>query len=75
MTEQGASLLERTKQASWDRKARVVAGLAILSLSVWGPHSAWALLGLAPLITGVLNVCPICAVVDIGVCPAKRTQA
>jgi Protein of unknown function (DUF2892) len=37
---------------------RVVAGLGILSLTIIGPQSPWAYLGVAPLLTGLFGWCP-----------------
>ncbi len=41
-----------------ERAIRVVVGLAVLSLAWIGPRSAWAWLGLLPLVTGALGWCP-----------------
>ena len=42
-----------------DRAIRVVAGLAILALTVTGPETLWGVAGLLPLITGVAGYCPL----------------
>jgi hypothetical protein len=41
-----------------DRVARIVAGLAIVSLAFVGPRTPWAYLGILPLITGFIGFCP-----------------
>jgi hypothetical protein len=41
-----------------DRTVRIVAGVAILSFYFTGPHAAWGLVGLLPLVTGLVGVCP-----------------
>jgi hypothetical protein len=43
---------------SIDRIIRIVAGLGILSLAFVGPKSAWAYLGVIPLLTGLIAWCP-----------------
>jgi hypothetical protein len=42
-----------------DRAARIVLGLALLSLTVLGPHTLWGLVGLVPLATGLIGSCPV----------------
>lgn len=42
-----------------DRVIRVVLGLALLSLIFVGPHTWFGLVGLVPLVTGVVGFCPI----------------
>jgi hypothetical protein len=46
-------------EATWDRGLRIVLGVVLLSLTVVGPRSAWGLLGLIPLVTGFVGVCPV----------------
>ena len=46
-------------EASWDRIARVVLGIGLLSLTFVGPHTLWGLLGLLPLATGAVGFCPL----------------
>jgi len=40
-----------------ERVIRVVAGMAILSLTVVGPRTPWGLFGLLPLLTGLVGWC------------------
>lgn len=56
---------------SIDRSLRVVAGLALLSLTVVGPQSLWGLLGLVPLATGLFGVCPAYSLVGASTCPRR----
>lgn len=55
-----------------DRVVRVVAGLIILSLAFVGPKSAWGYIGLLPIITGLVGVCPAYSLFGINTCPAKK---
>lgn len=55
-----------------DRILRVIVGLAILSLALVGPKTAWGYLGLVPLITGAVGFCPLYALLRISTCGAKR---
>lgn len=42
---------------SFDRMARIVVGMFLLSLVFMGPQTPWGWLGLIPLITGVTGFC------------------
>ncbi len=41
-----------------ERIVRVVLGLALLSLTIVGPHTLWGLVGVVPLATGLSGSCP-----------------
>jgi len=51
--------------ATWERCARIVFGLGILSLLFWGPKKLWALVGVIPLSTGLSGWCPLYSVLGI----------
>jgi hypothetical protein len=51
-----------------ERIIRTVAGLGILSLAFIGPQTAWAYLGIIPLITGLTGYCPPYAMLGIKTC-------
>jgi hypothetical protein len=53
-----------------DRVARVVVGLAVLSLLFWGPRTPFALIGAVPLLTGLVGFCPLYQLVGWKTCPA-----
>ena len=59
-------------EGTLDRALRVVVGLAILSLVFVGPRTNWGYLGLVPLITGLVGMCPIYSLLGINTCPARR---
>ena len=62
-------------EGTLDRTIRVVAGLAVLSLTVVGPGSLWGLVGLVPLVTGLVGFCPLYTVLGIRTCPAPGAEA
>ena len=51
-----------------DRSLRVVLGLFLLSLIFWGPQTYWGLVGLIPLVTGLVGSCPVYSVLGIKTC-------
>ena len=57
-----------------DRTIRVVAGLALLSLVVIGPQTLWGLVGLVPLLTGLLGFCPLYKLVGLNTCPVSSNE-
>lgn len=48
-----------------DRAIRVLLGLALLSLVVVGPQTAWGYLGLVLVLTGLIGHCPLYALFGI----------
>jgi hypothetical protein len=61
-------------EATWDRTLRVIVGLGVLSLVVAGPQTLWGLLGLVPLVTGLVGYCPLYQVAGLSTCPASPAQ-
>lgn len=60
-----------TNEGTADRAIRVIAGLAILSLTVLGPKTMWGLVGLIPLITGIAGTCPLYSIFGLNTCAVK----
>ncbi len=57
-----------------DRIARVTVGIALLTAFFIGPETAYnwlLLLGVVPLVTGLLRNCPIYTIIGVTTCPAK----
>mgnify|MGYP001556913094 CR=1 FL=1 len=54
-----------------DRVLRVIVGIVLLSLVVIGPQTLWGLVGLVPLLTGLLGFCPIYKLLGLNTCPLK----
>jgi hypothetical protein len=57
-----------------DRVIRVIVGLVILSLIFVGPKSLWGLLGLIPLLTGILGTCPAYTLLGMSTCGHCATK-
>jgi hypothetical protein len=55
-----------------ERAARIVVGLALLSLAFFGPKTAWGYLGAVPLLTGLIGSCPLYTVFGISTCSMKK---
>lgn len=48
-----------------DRIIRVTVGCVLLSLVVVGPRTMWGLVGLVPLVTGLVGMCPIYRILGV----------
>ena len=58
---------------SMERVIRVVAGAGILSLTVIGPQTLWGLVGVVPLVTGLVGWCPPYHLLGINTCRSCKT--
>jgi len=61
----------KTNAGAIDRIIRVILGFALLSLIFLGPQSNWGLIGLVPLLTGLVGYCPLYTVFGFRTCPLK----
>ena len=52
-----------------DRAVRVGAGLLLIGLAASGTIGVWGYIGLVPLITGAIGMCPLYSVLGINTCP------
>lgn len=55
-----------------ERGLRVVIGLVLLSLVFVGPQTLWGLIGIVPVLTGLLGSCPLYTVIGLSTCPVKK---
>lgn len=55
-----------------DRALRVVLGLALLSLLFVGPKSWWGLVGVVPLLTGLVGSCPLYRLFGASTCAIDK---
>jgi hypothetical protein len=60
-----------TNEGAVDRTLRVIVGVALLSLVFVGPKSLWGLVGVVPLLTGLVGNCPLYTLLGINTCPHK----
>ena len=67
-----ATQLLPRNEGTLDRTLRVLLGLALLSLVFVGPKSLWGLVGLVPLLTGLVGSCPLYSLLGLRTCPVSR---
>lgn len=61
-------------EGTLDRTIRIVVGIALLSLTLVGPRTMLGLVGVVPLLTGLVGFCPLYAVFGVRTCPMSRAQ-
>lgn len=54
-----------------DRILRIVIGLVLIVLAATGTVGWWGWLGVIPLATGLLRVCPAYSILGMNTCPIK----
>lgn len=55
-----------------DRILRIVAGLALIGLTLAGVIGAWGWIGVVPLLTGLFKFCPLYTVLGMNTCPMDK---
>ena len=55
-----------------DRALRIIAGLALIALAATGTVGVWGWIGIVPLLTGIVGVCPAYSIFGISTCPTKK---
>lgn len=63
----------KTNEGIVDRSLRVVAGLVLIGLAVTGTIGVWGYIGVIPLVTGAVGMCPVYSLLGINSCPATRS--
>ena len=60
---------------SADRVVRVLIGVVLLAMFFMYPYASWrnwTLIGVVPLLTGLVGTCPLYSVLGLSTCPAKK---
>ncbi len=65
----------KTNEGGLDRTLRVVAGLALIALTLSGSIGVWGWVGLVPLATGAIGWCPLYTLFGWNSCPTSQTKA
>ncbi len=64
-----------TNEGGLDRALRVIVGLGLVALFFLYPDASWrtwTLIGVIPLLTGLVGWCPLYSMLGMSTCPAKR---
>jgi len=57
-----------------DRALRIVVGLVLIGLTVTGRIGVWGWIGVVPLVTGAVRVCPLYSMLGLKTCPAPKAD-
>lgn len=62
----------KPNEGTIDRAVRVIAGLVLIGLAATGTVGVWGWIGIVPLLTGAIGVCPAYAILGVSTCPMKK---
>jgi len=62
----------KTNEGTIDRVLRVIAGLALITLTLTGTIGVWGWIGIVPLLTGIFGICPAYILLGLNTCPIKK---
>ena len=57
---------------SVDRVVRIVAGVGLIGLAVAGTIGPWGYIGVIPLLTGFMRVCPTYSLLGVNTCSSEK---
>ncbi len=61
----------KKNEGNLDRTLRVVAGLALIVLAATDTIGMWGYIGVVPVITGLVGLCPLYSLLGINTCPVN----
>ncbi|HEY9201865.1 MAG TPA: DUF2892 domain-containing protein [Gammaproteobacteria bacterium] len=62
----------KTNTGNIDRALRAIFGLILLSLVFVGPQTMWGLIGIIPLVTAIIGICPAYSLLGINTCKTPQ---
>jgi fatty acid desaturase len=67
-------LAMKINEGGADRAIRVVVGLALIALAATHVVGVWGYIGVVPLLTGLIGICPAYSLLGMNTCPMKGRQ-
>lgn len=64
-----------SNESTMDRAVRIIVGVALLAMFFLYPDASWrywTLLGIVPLVTGLVGSCPVYTLLGMSTCPVKK---
>ena len=55
-----------------DRAIRIIVGVVLIAAAAMGKIGAWGYIGVLPLLTGLMRVCPAYSLIGVNTCGAKK---
>lgn len=65
----------KTNEGTVDRALRIIVGVVLLAMFFLYPGASWrywALIGIVPLLTGLVGTCPLYSILGMSTCPVKK---
>jgi len=62
----------KTNVGGTDRVLRILAGVALIALTLTGTIGAWGWIGVVPLATGLIGWCPAYPLLGMNTCKANK---
>ena len=59
-------------EGNLDRAVRVAAGLLLVGLAATAAIGAWGYIGIVPILSGAIGMCPLYSMLGINTCPVNR---
>lgn len=59
-------------EGTLDRAVRMGAGAVLIGLAATETVGLWGYIGVVPLLTGAIGICPLYKLLGINTCPLKR---
>ncbi len=66
----------KTNEGTVDRALRIIVGVALLAIFFIYPTATWrywTLIGIVPLLTGLVGTCPLYSIFGMSTCPMKKS--
>ena len=63
----------KVNEGTIDRVLRVIVGLVLIGLAATGTVGVWGWIGVVPLLTGAIGICPAYSIFGLSTCPMKKT--
>ena len=62
----------KTNVGGIDKILRIVIGIVLIALAAFGVVGVWGWIGVVPLVTGLLGVCPAYSLLGASTCPVRK---
>ena len=62
----------KQNEGNLDRVLRAAAGLLLIGLAATNTVGAWGYIGVVPLLTGAIGMCPLYSILGINSCPMNQ---
>ncbi|MGO8740520.1 YgaP family membrane protein [Rhodoblastus sp.] len=62
----------KVNEGTVDRALRVIVGLVLIGLAFTGKVGVWGWIGVVPLVTGAVGMCPLYSILGLSTCPTPK---